>query len=44
VFGHLAMRRIAASEGRETGRGTALLGLVIGYSGIAAGLLLLVLV
>lgn len=42
VFGHLAMRRIAESEGRETGRGTALIGLIVGYSGIAAGLLLLI--
>jgi hypothetical protein len=43
IFGHLALRRIRESEGQETGRGTALVGLVVGYAGLIAGLFLIVL-
>lgn len=39
IFGHLAMQQIKESEGREIGRGNAMIGLIVGYIGIAAGLL-----
>ena len=44
IFGHLAMARIRSSEGRETGRGSAMIGLIVGYIGIACGLLLALIV
>lgn len=34
IFGHVALRQIAASGGRQSGRGFAVAGLVIGYLGI----------
>jgi Domain of unknown function (DUF1707)/Domain of unknown function (DUF4190) len=42
VFGHLALRQINASGGRQTGRGLAISGLVLGYAGILVAALLLV--
>lgn len=41
IFGHTAMEQIRQSEGREIGRGNAMIGLIVGYAGIAVGLLLL---
>jgi len=35
VFGHLALRQIARSEGWQQGRGMALAGLILGYCGLA---------
>ena len=40
IFGHLAMAQIRASEGREVGRGNAMIGLIVGYIGIVCGLLI----
>ena len=40
IFGHLAMAQIRESGGREVGRGSAMIGLIVGYTGIACGLLL----
>ena len=37
VFGHIAIRQIAGSEGREEGRGMAVAGLVLGYIGVVLG-------
>lgn len=34
VFGHVALAQIRASEGREAGRGVAIVGLVVGYIGV----------
>jgi hypothetical protein len=34
VFGHIALRRIAASGGRQGGRGMAVAGVVLGYFGL----------
>jgi len=39
IFGHLAMQQIRESEGREVGRGNAMVGLIVGYAGLACGLL-----
>lgn len=44
IFGHVALDQIRESEGRETGRGNAMIGLIVGYIGIAAGLLVLLIV
>jgi hypothetical protein len=41
IFGHLAMQQIRESEGRETGRRNAMIGLIVGYVGLACGLLAL---
>ncbi len=41
VLGHAALRQIAASGGRQTGRGLAVAGLVIGYAGILVAALVL---
>lgn len=41
IFGHMALEQIRESEGREIGRGNAMIGLIVGYAGIAVGLLLL---
>ncbi len=41
LFGHLALRQIAASDGTETGRGTAIVGLIVGYTGLIGGLFVL---
>jgi nitrate reductase gamma subunit len=41
IFGHLAMQQIRESEGREVGRGNAMVGLIVGYAGLACGLLAL---
>jgi hypothetical protein len=41
IFGHLAMQQIRESEGREVGRGNAMIGLIVGYAGLACGLLAL---
>jgi hypothetical protein len=35
VFGHVALSQIKESQGRQTGRGTAIAGLALGYSGVA---------
>src|SRR5262245_7006396 len=35
IFGHLAWRQIARSQGWQQGRGMALAGLILGYCGIA---------
>jgi peptidyl-prolyl cis-trans isomerase D len=43
VFGHLAYSEIKRSTGRLKGRGMAIAGLVIGYLGIAAFLIVLIL-
>ncbi len=40
VLGHVALHQIQAS--RETGRGMAIAGLVLGYIGIGAGILAIV--
>ncbi len=42
IFGHVALKKITVTG--EGGRGLALAGLVIGYLGLAAGLLLFILV
>lgn len=42
VLGHLALRQIDRSEGREGGRGLAVAGLVIGYLGVFVAALVLV--
>ncbi|HEV3450071.1 MAG TPA: DUF4190 domain-containing protein [Acidimicrobiia bacterium] len=39
VFGHLALRQIAASQGWQRGRGMALSGLILGYCWLALLLL-----
>ena len=39
IYGHLALAQIKQAAGRETGRSSAMLGIAIGYTGIAAGLL-----
>ncbi|MEQ8840190.1 MAG: DUF4190 domain-containing protein [Acidimicrobiales bacterium] len=44
IFGHLAMQQIKESEGREVGRGNAMIGLIVGYIGIAGGVLALLIV
>jgi hypothetical protein len=41
VYGHLAMQQIKESGGREIGRGNAIAGLIVGYLGLACGLLTL---
>ncbi|MEA2458687.1 MAG: hypothetical protein QOC95_1659 [Thermoleophilaceae bacterium] len=35
VFGHVALNQIEKSDGRESGRGIAIAGLVLGYIGVA---------
>ena len=35
IFGHIALRQIKQSGGRETGTGLAIAGLVLGYMGVA---------
>jgi hypothetical protein len=42
VFGHVALKQIAASEGEQTGRGFAVAGLAIGYFGALMFMLALV--
>jgi len=44
VFGHVALNQIARSGGRESGRGVAIGGLVLGYLGALTFLLSLLLV
>lgn len=41
IFGHLALQQIRESDGREVGRGNAMIGLIVGYAGLACGLLAL---
>ena len=41
VFGHIALRQIKESGGRETGSGYAIAGLVLGYMGVVTLLLFL---
>jgi hypothetical protein len=36
IFGNIALGKIAASEGREKGRGMAITGIVLGWISIAA--------
>lgn len=40
IFGHLAMAQIRESRGLEVGRGSATIGLIVGYAGIVCGVLL----
>lgn len=42
VFGYIALRQIKRSEGRQTGRGMAIAGVVLGWVGVA--LLVLVII
>ena len=35
IFGHVALSQIKKADGRQTGRGMAIAGLVLGYIGIA---------
>ena len=42
IFGHLAMKQIRESHHQETGRGNAMIGLILGYTGITSGLLMLI--
>lgn len=42
VFGYVAMSQIDKSGGRETGRGMAIAGIVLGWVGVGILLLLLV--
>lgn len=42
VFGHLALSQINQSQGRETGRGLAIAGLVLGYLWMLAALIFIV--
>ena len=35
IYGHLALSQIKKAEGRQTGRGMAIAGLVLGYIGVA---------
>lgn len=35
IFGHVALNQIKQADGRQTGRGMAIAGLVLGYIGIA---------
>ena len=39
IFGHIALRQIKQSGGRESGTGLAIAGLVLGYMGVATLLL-----
>ncbi len=39
VFGHVALKQIAESEGRQSGRGIAIAGLALGYLGVSSVLL-----
>jgi hypothetical protein len=41
ILGHVALRQIKQSGGRETGNGLAIAGLVLGYMGVATLLLVL---
>ena len=42
VFGHVALSQIKKSDGRQTGQGLAIAGLVLGYIGIATLLVTLI--
>ena len=44
VFGYVAKRQIKASDGEEAGGGMATAGIVLGWVGVAAGILVIVLV
>jgi len=44
IFGHLALRQIRASQGREEGRGMAIAGVVLGYVNLALCVLIVVFV
>lgn len=39
ICGHVAMRQIRESNGHQTGRSSATIGLFLGYLGVACGLL-----
>jgi hypothetical protein len=41
IFGHLAMGQIDASQGRQSGRGMALAGTILGYVGLGLTALIL---
>lgn len=43
IFGYQARKQIDASGGRETGRGMAIAGIVLGWVGVAGIILLIVL-
>jgi hypothetical protein len=43
ILGHISLGQIQRSNGAETGRGLAIVGLVLGYGGlVATGLLVLI--
>ena len=42
IMGHVALHQIARSGGRQTGRGLAIAGLVLGYFGVAACVMILI--
>jgi hypothetical protein len=42
VFGYLAKGQISRSGGRETGRGLAIAGIVLGWIGVAGAILIIV--
>jgi hypothetical protein len=42
IFGHVALGQINESQGRQTGRGLAIAGLVMGYMGVATLLLFII--
>jgi hypothetical protein len=44
VFGYIAKRQIAASQGRESGDGFATAGIILGWIGVAAVVILIVIV
>ena len=43
IFGYIAKRQIDESQGRQTGRGMAIAGIVLGWIGVGVGVLLAVL-
>jgi hypothetical protein len=44
IFGHVALNQISRSQGRESGRGMAIAGLVLGYIGISTLILTIIVV
>jgi hypothetical protein len=42
IFGYIAKRQIDESQGRQTGRGMAIAGIVLGWIGVGIGVLLAV--
>lgn len=44
IFGHIALKQIKASNGKQSGRGMAIAGLVLGYIGVGIAAVLIVIV